>query len=150
MAVFAFSAWREAERAYLKTLLSQQELERRFRVTLFGPHRDDFKISAEEESGKTIIQKDLANFGSRAEQRQAAILLKFAESRLFAKFFGQAPTLLLDDITSELDSKNRELLLEHLTNGQYIITTTSLDSLPENIRSKARVLAVKNGEVAAS
>ena len=139
-----------AESSYLKTLASQRELERRFLVTLFGPHRDDFKVVAEEKSEKNILQKELANFGSRAEQRQAAILLKLTEARLFAKFFGKAPTLLLDDIASELDSRNRGLLLEHLFGGQYIITTTALDSLPAAVRDKARILVIRNGEIADS
>ena len=118
--------------------------------TLFGPHRDDFKIIAEEEIDHDILQKDLSDFGSRAEQRQAAFFLKLSEARFFAKFFGKNPTLLLDDVASELDSKNRELLLGNLTAGQIIITTTSLDSLPESIRRKAQVLAVRDGKIAIS
>ena len=132
---------------YLKSLLSQQELERRFMATLFGPHRDDFKIIAEEESEKNILQKDLADFGSRAEQRQAALLLKFSEARLFTEFFGKTPTLLLDDIASELDPQNRQLLLKNLPAGQIIITTTNPGSLPESIRSKSETLTVEKGMV---
>ena len=138
-----------AENLYFKALLSQQEIERRFMVTLFGPHRDDFKIIAEEEDGQTILQKNLAEFGSRAEQRQAAFLLKLTELKFFAKTFGAAPVLLLDDIASELDSKNRELLLGHLSAPQVIITATNLDSLPEAIRRKSQVLNVQNGVVTA-
>lgn len=138
-----------AESLYLKILASQRDVERRFQVTLFGPHRDDFKIIAEEERGPNIVQKDLAVFGSRAEQRQAAALLKLSEAKLFARVFGKAPTILLDDIASELDSKNRELLLGHLSASQIIITTTSLDPLPAVVRNKARVLVVKDGDVAA-
>lgn len=133
------------EEAYFKKLNSQRDLERRSRATLFGPHRDDFKIIKEEPDGNTILQKNLGSFGSRAEQRQAVILLGLAEAKVFTDYFGQAPVLILDDAGSELDKGNKELLFEHLPARQVFISTTSLDLLPKSLVVKARVFTVKKG-----
>jgi len=134
-----------AESLYLNKLASQENLERRLQATIFGPHRDDFKIIIEEKMGKNILQKELASFGSRAEQRQAVLLLKMNEAKIFADFFGEAPVILLDDAASELDERNRQLLFSHLYARQIFITSTSLEALPEAVKSKAQILKVENG-----
>jgi len=137
----------QAEKAFLRALALQKELERRYLATVFGPHRDDFKIIMEETRNHNIRQKDLAAFGSRAQQRQAVILLKLAQAKFFAKAFQKSPTLLLDDVAGELDEVNRELLFANLPSGQAIITTTSVEFLPERIRKKATTLTVKEGRI---
>lgn len=138
---------RLTEEAYFRKLNSQRDLERRFQATLFGPHRDDFKIIKEEPDGNSIIQKNLGPFGSRAEQRQAIILLGLAEAKVFTNYFGQAPVLILDDAGSELDKGNRELLFEHLPARQVFISTTSLDLLPKPLVAKGRIFKVKKGVI---
>jgi len=87
--------------------------------TLVGPHRDDF-IFLE----KT---RDLANFGSRGEQRMAILWLKMAELLYIEKMTQVRPTLLLDDIFSELDEKHREIIFEISKKQQTIITTANPD-----------------------
>ena len=137
----------EAKKAFLKTLNSQKELEARVMATVFGPHRDDFEIILEEESGQNILQENLSLFGSRGEQRQAVIALKLTEYAYFKEAFSKSPSVLLDDPFSELDEKNRQLLLASLSAQQTILTTTSIDFLPTYIKKKARILVVKRGEV---
>ncbi|MEX0622082.1 MAG: DNA replication and repair protein RecF [Candidatus Woykebacteria bacterium] len=131
---------------FQKQLRSMRALERRFLVTSFGPHRDDFKVIIEQKKGTAIVQKELPSFGSRAEQRQAVLLLKISEAKIFDEVYGEAPTILLDDITSELDGKNRHLLAK-IYSKQVIITTTDLGSLPEEIWKKANVMRLSNGQV---
>ncbi len=135
----------EAERVFLKLLEAQREVEERIQVTVFGPHRDDFKIIKEETSDKTILQKELAEYGSRAEQRQAVLLLKIVEAKVFKDYFKEAPSILLDDAASELDKKNRELFLSRLWARQIFITTTSLETLPEEVRKKSQKLRMEKG-----
>ena len=48
-------------------------------------------------------QVDLRVFGSRGQQRTAALSLKLAEVELMAHYTGERPVLLLDDVMSELD-----------------------------------------------
>ena len=54
----------------------------------------------------------LQAYGSRGEARTAALALRVAEYRLLSEKHGEAPVLLLDDFTAELDASRREYLLE--------------------------------------
>lgn len=88
-------------------------------TTLVGPHRDDF-IFLER-------KRDLASFGSRGEQRMAVLWLKLAELSFIENKSGVKPTLLLDDIFSELDEEHREVVFGVVKNQQTIITTADPD-----------------------
>jgi DNA replication and repair protein RecF len=84
-------------------------------TTLVGPHRDDFAFVSGE--------RNLASFGSRGEQRMAVLWLKLAELSYVEQETDEKPTLLLDDIFSELDHEHREQVWEIAKNQQTIITT---------------------------
>ena len=89
-------------------------------TTLVGPHRDDFnfKIGIEK-----IKIRDLAIFGSRGEQRMGILWLKLRELAFVEEKTDEKPTLLLDDIFSELDHSHRDVVLSVVRNQQTIITT---------------------------
>jgi len=93
-------------------------------TTLVGPHRDDLIIK---ESGqgnkKRKVYRELARFGSRGEQRMSVLWLKLAELNFIEEKSGERPTLLLDDIFSELDHKHREVVMKISNKQQTIITT---------------------------
>jgi DNA replication and repair protein RecF len=84
-------------------------------TTLVGPHRDDFIFSRG--------RRDLARYGSRGEQRMGVLWLKIAELKFIEEKTGSRPTLLLDDIFSELDHKHRDIVMSISRNQQTIITT---------------------------
>ncbi len=84
-------------------------------TTLVGPHRDDFIFSRG--------RRDLARYGSRGEQRMGVLWLKLAELKFIDEKTGSRPTLLLDDIFSELDHRHREIVLSASQNQQTIIST---------------------------
>lgn len=88
-------------------------------TTLVGPHRDDF-IFLEKE-------RNLSRFGSRGEQRMAVLWLKLAELAFVRNRTQTLPTLLLDDIFSELDEKHRKIVFKISKNQQSIITTADPD-----------------------
>jgi DNA replication and repair protein RecF len=129
--------------------------------TFYGPHRDDFaflqcdplrrsqdrQTALRRERSEQAVElttrdrqaagRDLATYGSRGEQRLAVLHLKLAELELISERVGERPLLLLDDIFSELDSKNRHHVLSPINKQQTIITTTDLehidgDKLPEH------------------
>jgi recombinational DNA repair ATPase RecF len=54
------------------------------------------------------------------------------------------PVLLLDDIFSELDPTNVELLLSKKIerNQQTIITTTILDTIPAEVRASSHIISL--------
>lgn len=72
-------------------------------MTLVGPHRDDLDL--------LLDGRSLRSFGSRGEARTAATALRVAEYRLLSERHGEAPVLLIDDFTAELDAGRREFLL---------------------------------------
>jgi len=71
-----------------------------------------------------MSQADLARYGSRGEQRLGVLWLKLAELSFLENRFGFRPLLLLDDIFSELDEKNRQTIADVFEQQQTIITTT--------------------------
>lgn len=99
-------------------------------TTLVGPHRDDFVFK------KDLKSRDLSAYGSRGEQRMGVLWLKIAELDYIEKERekesfespestkeSKRPTLLLDDIFSELDHDHREVVMELAKKQQTIITT---------------------------
>lgn len=91
-------------------------------TTLVGPHRDDmvFKVKTDN-TGNT--SRELARFGSRGESRMGVLWLKMAELSYIRTVTGENPTLLLDDIFSELDHEHRNIVFDIIGKNQTIITT---------------------------
>ncbi len=87
-------------------------------TSLFGPHKDDLKIS--------INDLDTRVYASQGQQRTAMLALKLAEAKLIEKLTQVKPILLLDDVFSELDNQRSRLLVEAIKGYQTIITTNSL------------------------
>lgn len=92
-------------------------------TTLVGPHRDDFMVLLTKSAKKP---RDLARFGSRGEQRMGVFWLKLAELAFIEDKTSEKPTLLLDDIFSELDHEHRKVVMNFVGSesvGQTILTT---------------------------
>ena len=89
-------------------------------TTLVGPHRDDFifKVALDKEK-----MRELAAYGSRGQQRMGVLWLKLAELAFVELQSGEKPTLLLDDIFSELYHEHRDLVMKVANSQQTIITT---------------------------
>ena len=87
-------------------------------ATQTGPHRDDLVFE--------IDERDAGQFASQGQLRAILLAWKTAELTVLARTHGDAPILLLDDVSSELDPARNSYLFEHLANqaGQCFITTT--------------------------
>ena len=115
---------------YLKSELNKKrleenfELEKRYRRTVIGPQKDDFQLSQKDES-----LKNLHHFGSRSEQRLGVFWLKLNEIKFLEEAFKTKPLLLLDDIFSELDVKNKKLVIDLVKKYQTVVTTTEIELL---------------------
>lgn len=92
-------------------------------TTLVGPHRDDFIFNIQNPRLKKQKERELARYASRGEQRMGVLWLKIAELAFIENVTGQKPTLLLDDIFSELDHEHRKIVFEATKRRQTIITT---------------------------
>jgi len=109
-------------------------------MSLLGPHRDDVQFTAQ--------GRDLRTYGSRGQQRTAALSVKLAEVAIMRRALGAPPLLLLDDVMSELDGSRRSLLLEALDGVQQsLVTTTDWSDFTPDFRSRARCLHVVEGRI---
>ncbi len=112
-------AWKEAaKKAYTKTL----ETDILHKGTSLGIHREDYSLVLE--------GKDVALYGSEAENRLAALALKLAPAFL-VEDEGRKPLVILDDVYSELDAAHAANLTRLLPRlGQCFVTAAAL-ALPE-------------------
>ena len=97
------------------------ERETYVRKTLIGPQKDDFRVMLCGDPDKNVH-----HFGSRSEQRLAVLWLKRNELRFIESELKQKPILLLDDIFSEFDIKNKKLVMGLITEYQTVLTTTEV------------------------
>lgn len=84
--------------------------------TSFGPHRDDVAL--------LLCGKELRAYGSQGQMRTAVLSMKLGELALIQQEMGEFPTLLLDDVFSELDLKRRNALLKSTEGVQTFLTCT--------------------------
>lgn len=101
--------------------------------TTIGPHRDDYIF--------IVNNKNVATFGSQGQQRNAVLSVKFAMADLIFEIKKEAPTLLLDDVFSELDRSRQNALINSLNpDYQTIITTASISDLDNKILDNALIV----------
>ena len=88
-----------------------------------------------------VNNKNVGIFGSQGQQRNAILSSKLAMAELIFEIKKEAPTLLLDDVFSELDKNRQNALINSLNpNFQTIITTASISDLDKEILDKALII----------
>jgi DNA replication and repair protein RecF len=86
-------------------------------VNTIGPHRDDLLLTLEGREART--------HASQGEQRCLALALRIGVHQLVVAKTEMTPTLLLDDVFSELDPARSRALIAELPKGQSILTTAA-------------------------
>ena len=102
--------------------------------TLYGPHRDDFELN--------LNKRPLKYYGSRGQQRLAALILKLAMLDFLEQLKGESIILLLDDVMSELDKIHRanlEKILQKM-NSQIVITATDKSDFTPEFLASGKIL----------
>jgi DNA replication and repair protein RecF len=133
------------DRNYLKEELKKifkknLEREKKNKITLIGPHRDELEF--------LINDENIKNIGSQGQQRMAILAIKLAEIGIIKQYKGSSPILLLDDVFSELDRKKKNNLLKYINNEiQTIITTTDLNNISKKIRDESKLIEIENGTI---
>lgn len=119
----------------------QQRSDERYGTTTAGPHRDDLTFILDE--------RPLKAFGSQGQQKSFVLALKMAEMDNLYHTFGEAPLLLLDDMSSELDARRNNNLMEFLTTReiQVFITTTERSPALLEAAPHCAVFHVKDGNL---
>ena len=130
----------EAKRHYLEQLREVRKKEIVQGVCLLGPHRDDLEF--------VVNGINMLTYGSRGQQRTAALSTKLSELAYMRDSTGDEPILLLDDVFSELDALRREYLLQQVRQHQQVfITATDLTGFPAEIVTQAHIYRVDNGTI---
>jgi DNA replication and repair protein RecF len=128
--------------AFIEKLHALRKREIAQGVNLLGPHRDDLAFWEG--------PMNVATYGSRGQQRGAALALKLAELEAIELETGNQPILVLDDVLSELDPTRRAALLGSIEGiSQVILTTAEPEAIPANFADAARWLHVRQGIVQA-
>lgn len=94
----------------------------RYATTTAGPHRDDLKLG--------LDGHQLKAFGSQGQQKSFILALKMAEMDNLQAIFNESPLLLLDDMSSELDGRRNENLMDFLIARDIQVFITSTGPLP--------------------
>ena len=111
-------------------------------LSTVGPHRDDVVLHIKGMPAKS--------HASQGECRTLALALRLGIHRLVTEVVGTAPLLVLDDVLSELDPSRRALLLDAAVgHGQCILTTADPAAAQAAAERGARVMAVREGLLAA-
>lgn len=97
--------------------------DRRLGYTQAGPHRADFKLVTD----GAFISDRL----SQGQLKVAIFALQLAMGEMLTKQTGKTPVYLLDDLASELDPKNRKLVVKELASAgaQVLVTGIVLEEL---------------------
>ncbi len=133
----------EAARHYCTQLREARRKEIHQGVCLLGPHRDDLEF--------IVNGINMLTYGSRGQQRTAALSAKLAELAYMRSSTGDEPVLLLDDVFSELDHTRREYLLRQvLQHEQVLLTTTDLMGFPTEIVTQAHIYHIVDGKIQTS
>jgi DNA replication and repair protein RecF len=107
----------EIEEIYKEKYKILRNNEIRRGLTLFGPQRDDLKM--------TLDNKDIKKYSSQGQQRAFIVAMKITMMRYLKKMKEEYPICLFDDMFSELDKGIKEKILESIsTDGQIILTNT--------------------------
>ena len=127
---------REGERI-LDRLARVRERERRYGMTLVGPHRDDLEVAA---GGQDLLRQ-----GSSGQVRAALSALLLAQARQVRRQAGgRQPLLVLDDVDTDLDAARCEALLAAARReGQVLAATSKPDLLNA---TGALVLLMEQGQ----
>jgi DNA replication and repair protein RecF len=115
----------EIKEAFAKELARKANEEKRFGITLVGPHRDELALE--------INNLRVRAHASQGQHKTLLVALKVAEYLYVQSKRNERPVLLLDDIFTELDKHRAERLLA-LTGsvGQAFITTASDSVFPSD------------------
>jgi len=118
--------------------------------TTAGPHRADLKIKIDSQPASAIL--------SRGQQKLVVSAMKLAQGAQLANLSGNSCVYLIDDLSAELDRKNRQKVCAflHDLGGQVFITGTEEAELIDTLQTsgfdatESKLFHVKHGKINAS
>ena len=125
----------EIEKEFKKDIDLKKEKEKRYKFSLTGPHKDDFKFILNGHEAKITA--------SQGEKKSIIFSLKLSEIDIIRKNKKENPVIIIDDITSYFDETRRNSVLEYLNKQDIQVIISSTDKL--NINSQN--FYVEKGEI---
>lgn len=116
-----------------------RDLERGYSTS--GPHMDDLLFSLGDRAARV--------YGSQGQQRAFALALRIAEVENLRSVQQEAPLLLLDDVSSELDPEKNGFLLDYVgaLPAQAFLTSTDRRLIEPLTGPETRFFRVANGAI---
>jgi DNA replication and repair protein RecF len=136
-----FDGW-DSNRDFLQVLQSDLQKDCRYGFTHSGPHRGDFYV--------LVGARHVNEFVSRGQLKLLIVALKLAQVKLLDDYFRIAGCILIDDLSSELDSANRSKLMRFLAelNVQVFMTATEIQDFDDlSGLGDYRVFHVEHGNI---
>ena len=111
---------------YSDILSRNLEKDRILKRTTEGPHKRSFSI--------LLNNTDAAEILSRGQQKIISIIFHLIQREIIIEHTNLTPILLMDDISSELDKENANLMLKYLINNsvQTIMTSINFSHLADH------------------
>jgi DNA replication and repair protein RecF len=110
--------------------------------TRYGPHRADLSIKLKGQKVEKIA--------SRGQQKMLVATMHLAQAELARELAGTETIILIDDLTSELDQTNREILLNQLNRLGNQTLITGVDNISQTSSNFSKVFHVEHGSISQS
>ena len=109
-----------------KEILQKKYQEDRYKFSLIGPHKDDYKFLLNGHEAKISA--------SQGEKKSIIFSLKLSEIEIIKKNRKENPVVIIDDITSYFDEDRRKSILDFFNKRDIQVLISSTDKL--NIEAK--------------
>jgi len=110
----------------------------RMGATTVGCHRADIRILIDNQEARYIF--------SRGQQKLLALACRMAQGLVFVNARMQAPVLLFDDITSELDQSTRQSVFSYLDTVDAQVFVTGVEAIELDANNQSAMFHVEQGE----
>lgn len=133
--------WRSVELSLADALLLARDRDRNLGYTSVGPHRADWRIDYAGHPNREAL--------SRGQAKLSALSALLAQAEDYAQRRGEWPIVALDDLSSELDRKHQQRVLQRLlgSGAQIFITGTEAPGALEILKVAPKVFHVEQGQI---
>lgn len=133
--------WRSGELSLADALLLARDRDRNLGYTSVGPHRADWRIDYASHPNREAL--------SRGQAKLSALSALLAQAEDYAQRRSEWPIVALDDLSSELDRKHQQRVLQRLlgSGAQIFVTGTEASAALETLGVAPTLFHVEQGRI---
>jgi DNA replication and repair protein RecF len=133
--------WRSGDLSLADALLLARDRDRSLGYTSVGPHRADWRIDYAGHPNREAL--------SRGQAKLSALSALLAQAEDYAQRRGEWPIVALDDLSSELDRKHQQRVLQRLlgSGAQVFVTGTEASAALETLQATPTLFHVEQGQI---